>query len=161
VQLQAAVGGRGVDALTQRAERDLPLLQSGDDVDQVVQTAAQTVQAPDDERVAGQQVLQARVEVRSGPDRPRPNILVDAFAACPLERVELQREVLPPGRHARVSLAPAGFPLVLLIAGAIVSEPPDETAWRDVGLEVSMWTGDEPENAGITVDVRGRLHGVP
>src|SRR5450631_1606072 len=96
VQLQAAGGGRGVDALAQRSERDLALLQSGDDVDQVPQAAAGAVQAPD-ERVAGQQLLQARVELRPGPDRPGPDVLVDALTAGMLERVELEHEVLRTG----------------------------------------------------------------
>jgi hypothetical protein len=103
VQLQAAGGGRGVDALAQGSERDLALLQSRDDVDQVAQAAPEAVQAPDDELVAGQQLLQAGVELRSGSDRPGPDVLVDAFAAGVLERVELEREVLRAGGDARVA----------------------------------------------------------
>jgi hypothetical protein len=58
VQLQpAGGGGGGVDVLAQGSERDLSLLKYGDDVDEVPQAAAQAGQAPDDERVAGQEVV--------------------------------------------------------------------------------------------------------
>ena len=84
-------------------KRGLALLQSRDDVDQVAQAAPEAVQAPDDERVAGQQLLQASVELRPGSDRPGPDVLIDAFAAGVLERVELEREVLRAGGDARVA----------------------------------------------------------
>src|SRR5450755_996982 len=103
VQLQAAGGGRGVDAVAQRSERDLALLEVGDDVDQVAQAAAEAVQAPDHQRVAGEEVLQAGVELRAGSDRPGPDVLVDALAAVVLERVELEREVLRAGADARIA----------------------------------------------------------
>lgn len=101
VQLQAAGGGRGVDALAQGSDRDLVLLQSRDDVDQVAHAAPEAVQAPDDERVAGRQLLQTGIELR--PDRIDPDVLVDAFAAGVLERVELEREVPRAGADARVA----------------------------------------------------------
>jgi hypothetical protein len=83
-------------------KRDLALLQSRDDVDQVPQATAEAVQAPDDERVAGQQVLQAGVELRPGSDRPGPygpKTIVKAMCLYALEVAE--RRLAGPYSEAR------------------------------------------------------------
>ena len=63
------------------------------------QPAAEPVEAPDDERVAGAQVVQARVELWAVADRSGADVAEDrpVLAAGGRERVELQREVLLAG----------------------------------------------------------------
>jgi hypothetical protein len=51
VQLQLAVRGRRVDRFAQRPERDVSLLELGDDVDEMPEAAAETIQPPDDQAV--------------------------------------------------------------------------------------------------------------
>ncbi len=180
VQLQAAGGGRGVDALAQRSERDLALLQSRDDVDQVPQAAAEAVQAPDDERVAGaagapstrraadgpgstrtrrpgrrahsRRARARRAEAR-GPARGWRRAHSRSGDRCARAYHLGQSPERPVGDRSRVRASRPRSPKSAWYRssnGGIVSEPPDGAASRDVGLEASMWTGDEPGNSGIT-----------
>jgi hypothetical protein len=53
VEDQLAAGGGGIDRLLQAAEPDAAVSQLSDGVDQVAQGAAEPVELPDDEGVAG------------------------------------------------------------------------------------------------------------
>jgi hypothetical protein len=52
-----AAGSGGVDGLLEAAEPDAAVSEAGDDVDQVAQGAAEAVQFPDDDGVAGAQLV--------------------------------------------------------------------------------------------------------
>src|ERR1039458_10751217 len=65
--------------------------------------AAEPVQSPDHERVAGGEELEAGVELGAVFERPGADVVKHAAAAGWLERVELQREVLLVGGDARVA----------------------------------------------------------
>jgi hypothetical protein len=58
VEDELAPGGGGVDRLLEAAEPDAALSQPGDGVDQVAQGAAEAVEFPDDQGVAGAQLVQ-------------------------------------------------------------------------------------------------------
>jgi len=62
VEDQLAARGSGVDRLLQATEPDPVLGQPGDGVDQVAQRAAQPVQLPDDQGVAGAELVQDLLE---------------------------------------------------------------------------------------------------
>jgi hypothetical protein len=55
---ELAAGGGGVDRLLEAAEPDPTLGEFGDGVDQVAEGAAEAVQFPDDEGVAGAELVQ-------------------------------------------------------------------------------------------------------
>jgi hypothetical protein len=78
-------------------------VQAPDRIDQVLEAAAEAVQAPDHERVAGSEELKAGVELGAIAQRPGADIAEYASAAGLLERVELQGEVLIVGGDARVA----------------------------------------------------------
>jgi hypothetical protein len=65
--------------------------------------SGQAVKPPHNERVAGTQVVKARVELGATSDGSRARVGVDPSTAGPLERVALQRQVLAEGRDARVA----------------------------------------------------------
>jgi hypothetical protein len=58
VEDELAAGGGGVDRFLEAAEPDAAVGQAGDGVDQVPQRAAEAVQFPDHEGVAGAQLVQ-------------------------------------------------------------------------------------------------------
>lgn len=89
--------------LSQRAKADPPLAQLLDRLDQVLQPAAQAIEAPHDERVARAKVVNARVELGAVLERARTDVLVDALAPGLLERIGLQRQVLLVDRYPRVA----------------------------------------------------------
>jgi hypothetical protein len=57
VEDELAAGGGGVDRLLEAAEPDPAVGQAADGVDQVPQRAAEAVQLPDDQGVAGSQLV--------------------------------------------------------------------------------------------------------
>jgi hypothetical protein len=65
VEDELAAGGGGVDRLLQAAEPDATLSQVGDGVDQVPERSAEAVELPDDQGVAGAQLVQDLGEDRS------------------------------------------------------------------------------------------------
>jgi hypothetical protein len=103
---QLALRGGGVDdPVGQRLDPDPARVQSSDDVDQVAQVAAEPVDLPDDQGVAGAQVGQACVPLRPvGPGAGR-GVGVDLQAALSVQSVELQPGVLVRGADPRVSSA--------------------------------------------------------
>ena len=62
VEDELAAGGGGVDRLLEAAEPDPALGQPGDGVDEVAQRAAQPVEFPDDQGVAGAELVQDLLE---------------------------------------------------------------------------------------------------
>ena len=70
VEDQLAAGGGGVDLLLQAAEPDPVVGQAGDGVDQVAQGAAEPVQLPDDQGVAGAELVQGLLEGGRSADAP-------------------------------------------------------------------------------------------
>jgi len=70
----------------------MSLLELGDDVDEVPQAAAETIESPHDECVAAAHVVQACLELRALADRARADVFEGAGAAGLLERVDLQCE---------------------------------------------------------------------
>jgi hypothetical protein len=62
---ELAAGGGGVDGLLEAAEPDPAVGQAGDGVDQVAEGAAEAVQFPDDEGVAGAELIQELLEYRA------------------------------------------------------------------------------------------------
>ena len=55
---ELAAGGGGVDRLLERPEPDAALGQAGDGVDQMAQGAAEAVEFPDDQGVAGPELVE-------------------------------------------------------------------------------------------------------
>lgn len=74
-----------------------------DRVNEVRKAAAEAIQSPDDERVAGGEELEAGVELRAVLERPGADVVEHATTAGLLERVELQFNVLLVGRNTRVA----------------------------------------------------------
>ena len=103
---QFAAGRSRVDGpVTDRLEPDPALPQVFDDIDQVAYRPPQAIKPPDDEGVAGLEVLQALV--KAGPRGLRSADLVSedvvlAYASFP-QGVELKLKLLFAGRDAGVS----------------------------------------------------------
>ncbi len=100
---QLAAGGGGVDRLLEAAEAN-PLVGEGSDgVDQVPQGAAEPVELPHHQGVAGAELVQDAVQLRAGGQRAGGAAGVvgeDAVAAGRGEGVDLEVEVLLGGGHA-------------------------------------------------------------
>jgi hypothetical protein len=62
---ELAAGGGGVDGLLEAAQSDAAVGQAGDGVDQVAEGAAEAVEFPDDQGVAGAQLVQELLEDRA------------------------------------------------------------------------------------------------
>jgi hypothetical protein len=76
VEHELATGSGGIDRLLEAAEPNVAVGQAGDGVDQVAQGAAQAVELPDDQGVAGTELVQDLGEDRA----------VAAGAACGLDK---------------------------------------------------------------------------
>jgi hypothetical protein len=74
-------GVGGVDLLGQRAEPDLAVVQLFDELDEMFEPAAEPVQSPDHERVAGGEELEAGVELGAVLERPGADVVKHAAAA--------------------------------------------------------------------------------
>lgn len=72
-------------------------------VDEVADGSAEPVKSPDDEGVAGADLVEELVELGSVFEGPGHGVDEHAEAAGRVECVDLQRGVLVGGRHARVS----------------------------------------------------------
>jgi hypothetical protein len=103
VKYQPAAWRSGVDCFGEAPEANTPFLQSGDGLDQVWQTAAESIQFPYDQHVTLARVVQRLLQ-------PRPigastgSTIVEHFSASHgCERVKLQRRILIEGADASVS----------------------------------------------------------
>jgi hypothetical protein len=76
--------------LLQAAEADATVGQPGDGVDQVAQGAAEPVELPDDQGVAGAELVQDLLEDRAVGRGAAGGLDEDPVAAGALERVDLQ-----------------------------------------------------------------------
>jgi len=102
VEHEPAAGRGGVDGLLQRPEPDAALGESMELVDEVPDGAAEPVEAPDDEGVAGAELVEELVEFGSVLQGPGHGVDEHAVAACCVERIDLQRRVLVGSGHACV-----------------------------------------------------------
>ena len=103
VEDQAPAGSRRVDALAQGAKVDASLAQIAHHVDQMRQRAAQTVEFPDHEHIAGLGGLQRTGQTGPFYDRARHLILEGLRTARSGEGAPLQVQVLVLGRDAGVA----------------------------------------------------------
>jgi hypothetical protein len=95
--------GGGVDLLLQAAEPDATLGQAGDGVDQVTQRPAKAVQLPDDQGVAGAELVQQLLEDRVVGAGAAGGLGEDPVAAGRGEGVDLQVWLLVGGGDASVA----------------------------------------------------------
>ena len=97
-----AAGGR-VDRLLEAAEADLPRLQDGDRLDQVLERAPQPVELPNDESVAGPEEGDHFGQSDAFVLDTAGDVGEELLAAGLLERVLLEIEVLVLGRDTRIA----------------------------------------------------------
>jgi hypothetical protein len=97
VEHQLAAGGGGVDCLLQAAEPDAALGQAGDGVDQMAQGAAEAIQLPHHEGVAGAQLVQQLGEGGAVGAGAAGGLGEHPIAAGVLEGVDLELGVLVSG----------------------------------------------------------------
>ena len=90
VEDELAARGGGVDRLLEAAEPDPAVGQAGDGVDQVPQGAAEPVQLPDHEGVAGAQLVQELLEGGPVGAGAAGGVGEDPVAAGRLEGVDLE-----------------------------------------------------------------------
>jgi hypothetical protein len=132
-------GGGGVDLLLQAAEPDSPVGERGDGVDQVTQRAAEPVELPDHQGVAGAELVQDAVQLRAGGQRASGAagfVSEDAVAAGVSERVDLEVEVLLGGGDAGVtqrvtgSVAAVALSVLWVACGGVSQNPVTALAMR-------------------------------
>jgi hypothetical protein len=100
------MGGSGVDdPVGQRLDADAAGFQGGDDLDQVAQVAAEPVDLPDDEGVAGPQVGQAFVPFGPAGFGAGRGVGLGLQAVLGGQRVELELRVLVGGGDPGISSA--------------------------------------------------------
>ncbi len=95
VKDQQPAGRLGIDRFRQRFELDAALLEIGDQIDQLAQGSAETIQAPDHQAIAGRQVAQGGLE--SGPREfgaGYPLVHEYLVTAGLPERIDLQPQML-------------------------------------------------------------------
>lgn len=103
VEHQHASRRGGVDVLGERAEPDASGRHLADLLDQVTHRAAESIELPDHQRVAGAKIGQRFGKtgpVGSGTRRP---VVENTFASGSPERVVLERELLVGGRDAGIA----------------------------------------------------------
>jgi hypothetical protein len=100
---ELAAGGGGVDGLLEAAQSDAAVGQAGDGVDQVAEGAAEAVEFPDDQGVAGAQLVQELLEDRAVGAGAAGGLGEDPVAAGALEGVDLEVGVLVGGGDAGVA----------------------------------------------------------
>ncbi len=72
----------------------------------MAEAAAEAIEAPDDEHVAGAHVIERAVELGPVLERSGGDVLEDTLAALARERVELEVEVLVAGGYPGVAAIP-------------------------------------------------------
>ncbi len=102
VEHEPATGRGGVDGLLQGPEPDAALGESVQLIDEVPDGPTEPVESPDDESVAGAELVEELVELGPVLERPGHGVDEHAVAASGVERVDLQRRVLVCGGHARI-----------------------------------------------------------
>jgi hypothetical protein len=130
-ELAAGGGGGGVNRLLEAAEADAAVGQTGDGVDQVPEGAAEAVELPDDERVAGTQLVQDLGEGGAVGAGTAGGLDKHPIAAGGLQRVDLKLGLLVGGGDPGIAKE--------MSHGATVSQPSDTsdctTLISDTGSE--------------------------
>jgi hypothetical protein len=103
VEDKLAARGGGVDRLLEAAEPDAALSQDGDGVDQMPQGAAEAVQFPDDQGVAGPQLVEELLEGGAVGAGAAGGLGEHPVAAGALEGVDLELWLLVGGGDAGVA----------------------------------------------------------
>jgi hypothetical protein len=103
-------GGGVDDAVGQRLHAHTPLVEGGDDVDQVARVAAEPVDLPGDQGVAGAQVIEAGLPLGPVGAGACGAVDVGLQAALGGQGVELEAGVLVGGGHPRVADLVAHWP---------------------------------------------------
>ena len=103
VEDELAAGGGGVDGLLEAAEPDAAVGQAGDGVDQMPQGPAEPVEFPDDQGVAGAQLIQDLDEGGAVGAGAAGGLGEHPVAAGVLEGVDLELGVLVGGGDAGVA----------------------------------------------------------
>src|SRR6266508_1865377 len=99
----------GIDVFLQTAEADVAPLELGDGVDEMAQRAPQSIEFPDDQRVARSQVVEDPGQLRTFVEGATGGVHKQAVAASRAKRVELQVGVLIGGGYPRGSRAGAAW----------------------------------------------------
>src|SRR5215211_7264161 len=100
---ELATGGGGVDRLLQAPEPDAAVGQAGDGVDQVAERSAEAVEFPDDQGVAGAQLVQDLLEGGAVGAGAAGGLGEHPVAAGPLQGVDLKLRLLVGSRDASVT----------------------------------------------------------
>jgi hypothetical protein len=103
VEDELATRGGGVDRLLQAAESDPAVGEAGDGVDQVPKGAAEAVELPDDQGVAGAQLVQDLLEGGSVGAGAAGGLGEHPVAAGSLQGVDLELGVLVGGGDAGIA----------------------------------------------------------
>jgi hypothetical protein len=103
VEDELAARGGGVDRLLEAAEPDPTVGQSGDGIDQVPEGAAEAVQFPDDQGVAGPQLVEELLEGGAVGAGAAGRLGEHSVAPGTLERVDLELGLLVGGGDAGVA----------------------------------------------------------
>lgn len=94
VEEEAAATGAGVDGICQAFELDVLPLELGHQVDQVLDAAAQAIEFPNDQGVAGAENFQSSSQARPVATAAAELVLVDLFATRLFEGLSLEVQVL-------------------------------------------------------------------
>ena len=103
VEDELAARGGGVDRLLQAPEPDATVGQAGDGLDQVAEGAAEAVEFPDDQGVAGPQLVQDLLEDRAVGAGAAGGLGEHPVAAGRGERVDLELWLLVGGGDAGIA----------------------------------------------------------
>ena len=94
VEEESAAGGAGVNVVGQAFELDALFLELGHQVDQVLDAAAEAVEFPNDQGVAGAENFQSSSQARPVAAAAAELVLVDLFATRLFEGLSLEVQVL-------------------------------------------------------------------
>jgi hypothetical protein len=103
VEDELAAGSGRVDRLLQAPEPDPSVGEPGDHVDQVPQRPAQPIQLPDDQGVAGSQLVQDLLEDEAVAAGAASGLGEHSVAAGVVEGVDLKLRLLVGGRDAGIA----------------------------------------------------------
>jgi hypothetical protein len=103
VENELAAGGGGVDRLLKATEPDPAVGEAGDGVDQVPERAPEAVEFPDDQGVAGPELVQELGEGGAVGAGAAGGLGEHPIAAGPLKGVDLEVWLLVGGRDAGIA----------------------------------------------------------
>ena len=103
VEDQLAAGGGGVDCLLEAPEPDAALSQFGDGVDEMPEGPPEAVEFPDDQGIAGAQLVQDLLEHEAVGAGAAGRLGEHPIAASTLQRVDLELGMLVGGGDAGIA----------------------------------------------------------